>query len=498
MRSFFKPKKKHERKDSENIGITQLFDNYEKNLLLMKEIFQNDDTIVFHEFLQSQSEDIRICVVYTIGMADQKEINRNIIGAIQNSSEISINSKDPINTLRKQILHFGNIKVLSDVDKIAGSILYGDTLILVEDCATALVIDSKGFKLRDISEPLSENAVRGPRDSFTESLIINTSLIRRRISNPDLKFHFSILGSQTKTRICICHINGLSNKEALQELYKRLEKINLDGIIESGYIEESIRDNPLSLFSTVGHTERPDKIVANLLEGRIAIIVDGTPNVLSVPFLFIEYFQISEDYYSNFIVGSTNRLLRWGAFFLSTSIPALYVALTAFQQEMLHTPLLLTINASRVDVPFPTVIETLVMIFVFEILREGGSRLPAEVGSTISFVGAVVIGDAAVNAKFVSAPIVIVVAMTGLSNFLIPKLMGSLSIIRVVLLIMAGTLGFYGYLFGIIGLSVHLLSMQSFGIPYLLNISTLSMYDVKDTAIRIPWWLTRFRHKKQS
>ncbi|RCX13000.1 spore germination protein KA [Anaerobacterium chartisolvens] len=465
---------------------------------MFRQIFQNDDTIVFHELLPLNNDNVRICVVYTVGMADQKEISKGLISAVLNSPEGSLNRENMVNSLKKQIISCGNIEINSDVDKIVGSILYGDTLIIADNCPEALIVDLKGLKLRDISEPLSENVVRGPRDAFTESLIINTSLIRRRVNNPNLKFRFDFLGTQTKTRICICHINGLSNDKILQEVNDRIKNIRLDAVLESGYIEEIIRDHPLSLFSTVGHTERPDKLVSGLLEGRIAIIVDGTPIALTVPFLFSEYFQSSEDYYNDFISGSVNRLLRWGAFFLSTSIPAIYVALTSFRKEIIPTPLLLTISASRVDVPFPTIIEMFIMVVVFEILREGGSRLPVAVGSTISFVGAVVIGDAAVNAKFVSAPIVIIVAVTGLSNFLIPKLMSSLSIVRIILLLFSGVIGFYGYLFGAICLFIHLLSMNSFGVPYMLSISSLNAFEAKDTGIRVPWWVLRFRAKKQS
>lgn len=486
MFNFLNTKK--ENNNSENIHVTQLYGNYDKNIALFKEIFQADDTIIFHELLTTISYNIRICIIYTIGMADQREINKNLIGSILNSNKTSFSGKNLVGILKKQIIRFGNSKEISDVDKIVGAILYGDTFILIEDYATGLVIESKGFESRKISEPLSENVVRGPRDSFTETLLINTSLIRRRINNSALKFSFDVLGTKTRTKICICYIDGLANIKILQELTNRLNKIHLDSILDSGYVEEMIKDSPLSPFSTVGHSERPDKIVANLLLGRIAIMIDGTPIVITVPFLFNEYFQSSEDYYNDFLTGSTNRLLRWSAFFLSTSIPALYIALTDFHKEMIPTPLLINISAARSTIPFPTIIEAFIMLFIFEILREGGSRLPSSIGSTISFVGAVVIGDAAVNAKFVSAPIVIVIALTGLSNFLIPKLMGPLIFIRTFMLLLAGILGLYGYLFGLMGLFIHLLSMYSFGIPYMLNISTLDKLDIKDTFIRVPWW----------
>ncbi len=473
--------------------VTSLHDSFEKNRSLFKGIFQKDDAIIYRNLDIKNAAGVKICIIFAKDMVDSLELNKNVIEPLLEQDKAI--DKDNMLEYIENTVTYANIEISSDVDKIVGSVLYGDTLILAGDSSKALLADTKGFKIRSISEPLSENVVRGPRDAFTESILINISLIRRRITNPDLKFRFRSLGKRTKTKICVCYLESLANPKILKELNKRLEDIDIDSILESGYVEEFIRDSPLSPFSTIGHTERPDKVAGNILEGRIGLIVDGTPFVLTLPFIFMEYFQSGEDYYYNFFYASINRLLRWFAFFLSTSVPAIYVALTTFHQEMVPTPLLLSIYASREGVPFPTIVEAILMLAAFEILREGGARLPAPIGTTISFVGAIVLGEAAVVAKIVSAPIVIIVALTGLSNFLIPKMIGVLNIIRIIFLGLAAFLGLYGYIFGIIGLFIHLMSMRSFGIPYMANIGSLDFQDVKDTVIRSPWWVMNYRPK---
>ncbi len=232
-----------------------------------------------------------------------------------------------------------------------------------------------------------------------------------------------------------------------------------------------------------------------MLEGRISILCDGTPFVSTLPYLFIEYFQASEDYYNNYIFATINRLIRIIGFFLSTSVPAIYVALTTYHQEMIPTPLLLSISAAREGVPLPTVIEAMIMLFTFEIIREAGVRLPAAIGQAVSIVGALVLGQAAVAARLISAPMVIVTALTGISSFLTPQMIETLILIRFILLALSSFLGLYGYIFGIIGIFIHLMSLRSFGVPYMLNVSPINKQDVKDTAIRAPWWYMYYRPK---
>ncbi|MED4797818.1 spore germination protein, partial [Priestia megaterium] len=266
----------------------------------------------------------------------------------------------------------------------------------------------------------SQTVVRGPRDSFTETLRTNTALIRRRIKSPKLWIESQQIGEFTKTDIALVYIDGIADEQVIQEVKERLSKIDIDGILESGYIEELIQDEDYTPFPTMHNTERPDSVAAGLLEGRIAILVDGTPFVLMVPALFIQFFQAAEDYYQRADISTLIRLMRYMAFFLALLTPSAYIALTTFHQEMLPFALLISIAAQREGVPFPAIIEAFIMEITFEILREAGVRLPRAVGSAISIVGALVLGEAAVQAGLVSPAMVIVVSITAISNFVSP------------------------------------------------------------------------------
>jgi spore germination protein KA len=323
----------------------------------------------------------------------------------------------------------------------------------------------------------------------------NLTQIRRRLKTPDLKFTFRTLWSRTRTKAAICYIDGLVNEKILQELLERLDGINIDGILDTGYIQEVIKDSPLSPFNTIGNTERPDVVVGKLLEGRIALVLDGTPFALTLPYVFIEYFQVNEDYYNNFYYASISRLIRILGSVITISAPAIYIALTTHHLELIPSPLLLSISAARYGIPFPTVIEAIMLLFVFEILRETGLRIMPNIGQTSSTVGALVLGQAAVQAHLVSAPIIIVVAITGITDLLIPQLKGASLIMRFTLLFLSCFSGLYGYIFGIIFLLIHLFGIRSFGIPYMMDFNSFNAQDLKDTVIRAPWWYMQNRPK---
>ncbi|WIF95766.1 spore germination protein [Caminicella sporogenes] len=474
----------------------KLTKSLDENINLFKSIHDNDETIIYRRFESKASSSIKFCILFDVNLSKIDEINDGIIKPIISSKlGTNIPRKKRIDYILTKVILSCDCRRASDIDEIDGFLLYGNTILLIDGVDEAILINTRNWKQRAITEPMSERVIRGPKDGFTESIDVNYTLIRRRIRSPDLKFRFREIGKESKTRICICYIEGIASEKIIKELDKRIKKINIDGIIESAYIEELIKDSPLSPFETIGNTERPDIVAARLLEGRIALIVDGTPNVLTLPYLFMEYFQSNEDYYQHFIYASINRIIKVLGFFISTSIPAIYVALTTFHQEMIPTPLLLSISAAREGVPFPTIVEALLMLFAFEIIREGGVRLPAPIGSSISFIGAIILGSAAVEAKFVSAPIVIVVAVTGFSNFLLPKMLGPILVVRTIFLLLSAFLGLYGYIFGIIGLLIHLMSMRSFGVPYMSNLDSLSEQEIKDTAIRAPWWIMNYRSK---
>lgn len=470
-----------------NLKLTKSLD---KNIDIFKKIFNKNDTIKFR-MLENYDNKLKCCIIFNDGMIKPDKIHEGISKPIINSKV----TDTKIDTVLNKILYIPEGEISNNIDEMVSSVLYGDTVILVDKNDKAIIADTKGWQTRAISQPETEVSLKGPKEGFTESIIMNLSLIRRKIVNPDLKFVFRELGRVTKTKICICYIEGIASDKILRELNERLNKIDIDGILAAGYIEELIKDAPLSPFQTTGYTERPDVVAGNLLEGRIAIVIDGTPVVITLPFIFMEYFQANEDYYQNFIFSSINRIMRFIAFFLTTSIPAIYVALVTYHQEMIPTPLIISIFAAREGIPFPTVFEALAMLFAFEIMREAGVRLPRPIGQSISIVGALILGEAAVTARLISAPMVIITALTGISAFLIPKMLGPLIIVRTVFLILASFLGLYGYIFGVIGLFIHLMSMRSFGVPYMLNMGSINKQDIKDTVIRAPWWYMYYRPK---
>jgi spore germination protein KA len=468
--------------------------NLQHNIKVFKEIFNQDETFITRQLENQIDNSYRCCIVFIEGIVNDEIVNENIIEPIVKNQFLSYQN-NTIDTLRSQVIVSNNIEKVSDIEKLVEAILNGDTVLLLEGSDEALIISSKGWQTRSVETPPSEVILRGPREGFTESLVTNLTQIRRRLKTPDLKFTFRTLGARSRTNAAICYLDGLVNEKILQELLKRLDDINIDGILDTGYIQEMIKDAPHSPFETIGNTERPDIVAANLLEGRIALVLDGTPFALTLPYVFIEYFQINEDYYNNFFHSSINRLIRVLGFIITISAPAVYVALATYHQELIPSPLLLSISAARYGVPFPTIVEAILLLFVFEVLREVGLRIIPNIGQTTSTVGALVLGQAAVEASLVSAPIIIIVAITGITDLLIPPLKGASIIIRSVLLLLSSFLGLYGYIFGILLWLIHLFGMRSFGIPYMLNFNSFNPLDLKDTFIRAPWWYMQYRPK---
>jgi spore germination protein KA len=281
----------------------------------------------------------------------------------------------------------------------------------------------------------------------------------------------------------------------MKELENRLDQIEIDAILDSGYIQELIKDEPFSPFDTVGASERPDVIAAKILEGRIALFVDGSPFVLTVPYVLAEGVQANEDYYTNYIYSSINRLFRSLGSILAICIPGLYQAVSTFHQEMLPTPLLLSIAASRQGVPFPTILSLVLMLIIFDVLREAGTRMPSAIGQAVNIVGTLVLGQAAVEAKLVSAPVVIITALTGILTLMNTSLIGAAIILRFFILFASSILGIYGFIFAFILVIIHLMNIRSFGVPFMLNLTSVKNHNGQDIWIRSPWWSMTLRPK---
>jgi spore germination protein KA len=478
---------------------SELSTDLEKNLDTLRNVLGSSNDIVIRKFKFGCDKQSNGALVYVDGLVNTETIDYNIMKPLMYDvcliSEKAYSDTSNIDIIQETLLSVSSVQKITSLGNLLEGLLSGIAILFVDGSKEALGIIVKKWEIRNIEQPETENVVRGPREGFTETLRINTTLLRRKIRNPDLHFETFIIGEETRTEVCIAYIKGIVNPKLILEVKKRLNGIQTDTVLESGYIEAFIEDAPYSIFATIGNSEKPDTVAAKILEGRVAIFVDGTPFVLTVPMLFIENFQSSEDYYSRPFFSSLVRTLRFFSFALSVLAPALYVALSTFHQELIPTTLLLTMAAAHEGVPFPSVMEAGMMIIMFEILREGGIRLPRPVGSTISIVGALVIGESAVTAGLIGAPMVIVLAITAVSSFVVPAQIDAGSIIRFILLILAGFTGGYGIAIGLLGFLIHLASLRSFGTPYLSPLAPLSTGDLKDSIVRVPLWamLTRPR-----
>lgn len=481
----------NEEGDQEVVVDIQVAKKLQENLSYIEKRLGKSSDFVCRKIRLGSEDKIEAAIVYIEGLVDKTSISENILRPLMIDTRLVANEDTAVNIVKvieTNTITSGDIRYTADLDCLIDSLLTGETGILINSSKKALIIATRGWEARGIQQPETEVVVRGPREGFTETLRTNTSQLRRKIHNPNLIFEAMKLGKQTKTEICIAYIKGLVNDKLVEEIKRRLEGIETDAILESGYIEEFIEDAPFSPFPTIANTERPDVAAAKLLEGRAAILIDGTPFVLTVPMLFVESLQISEDYYSRPFYATIIRWIRIIALFISILLPATYVALATFHQEIIPTPLLITMIAASEGTPFPVFMAAIFMGIVFEILREAGVRLPRPVGQAVSIVGALVIGEAAVSAGLISAPLVIMVALTAISSFVVSPQADAATVLRFILVMLAGSLGAFGIIIGLLGLLVHMTSLRSFGVPYLSPLAPLSLRDLKDVLVRSPLW----------
>lgn len=463
------------------------------NLSLIQQKTGDSTDIVIRLLKLGSHSEIKAAIVYIAGLADEQAIHDFIIEPMINNQNLQekLTRQPTLELIAEEGIALSSIKLLSDWNTLFSSFTSGETIILVDGINRVLSASAKGGERRSIQEPATQQSVRGSRESFTESLGTNTAMVRRIVKSPDLWIESIKIGKVTKTDVAIMYLNGIADSDIIKEVRTRLKNIDIDSILESGYIEQLIEDQTVTTFPTLYHTERPDIVAGNLLEGRVAIFVDGTPFVLLAPALFIQFFQAVDDYYMRFDIATALRFLRVLIFFISLIAPASYIAATTFHQEMIPTQLLVVVAAQREAVPFPAVVEALVMEITFEILREAGIRMPKAIGSAVSIVGALVIGQAAVQAGIVSPAMVIIVAITAIASFATPSFAIAISarLIRFLFMLVAATFGFYGIILGIIMLIVHLCSLRSFGIPYTAPLAPFIPANLKDTVVRAPWWM---------
>ncbi|MGO4107076.1 spore germination protein [Paenibacillus sp. YAF4_2] len=426
------------------------------------------------------------------GMQNERVLNMKIMEFLMFKATDDLLA-DP--SKAEDLLPFSSLSTISDIDNFNRSVLFGHAGLLIEGMPYGLLIEFPNGANRSIEEPVSEALIRGPRLGFSEVLSENTSMLRRQGFSDQLEMKSYRVGTRLQKDLVLAYMKDIVNPDLLQEVQTRVSNLNSDFLADSGYIEQLIEDNYLSPFQQVQNTERPDRVINALLEGRIAILLDGTPFALIVPVTFSMLIQTPEDYYERWIPGSLLRMLRFGAAFVALMGPALYISLIAFHPGLIPTELALSIIETRQGVPFPALIEVLILEVSIEILREAGIRLPKPIGPAMGIVGGLIIGDAAVQAGIVSPFLVIVVAVTAISSFSIPTYSAgvTLRLLRFLGMLFAAFLGMFGTVLFFLLLCSHLTKLKSFGVPYLTPASPFRATDWKDLFFRAPLSLMKRR-----
>ncbi len=473
----------------------------ETNQTKLETLLERCSDAVFRKFVIGEQPPIRCLLLYFDGLVQRKMLDDNIIKSLLLDVQMTNNPKDELEqgdvltAVEQHIINVAELDRISTIQEVIYHISSGDTVLLIDGCSQALVAGTRGWDSRNVNTPENELVIYGPKEGFIENLRSNTALIRRRLKSSNFKIENLVIGRITQTDVVLCYIDNIAPPQLVDEVRKRLQQIDIDAVLDSNYIQELIMDNKSTIFSQTEQTEKPDRATAHLLEGKICILVDGSPMALVLPVTFPRYWISPEDYYIHYIPASLFRIGRFLAFLVALTLPSIYVAVISYHQEMVPTALYLTIAASRQGVPFPSFVEAFLLEMTFEMLREAGLRLPRAVGPAVSIVGALIIGDAAVRAGLVSTPMVVIIAFTGIASFVAPSYNAGIIVrtVRFVFLAAAALLGFLGIMIVFIIMLIRMASLSSFGMPYLAPMAPLNMQEVTDVILRRPWFKMRKR-----
>ncbi|AZN42910.1 spore germination protein [Paenibacillus albus] len=447
---------------------------------LQARLSQSPDLVTRRIPIKASGE--RAALIYLDSLTDKVSINHDVLRPLMHETAV-----DP---QIENIVTVGRMKTETDLYQIEKAILQGYSILLVENTGTAYLLCTHGWPQRAIEDPQLEASLKGAHQGFVETSSQNIALIRRYIPNREMKMIEMQVGERGMTTVSILYLADVANPEVLQELVERIKRVDIDAILSSGELEEYIEDNPYSPFPQFTSTERPDSVASQILQGRLAMVVDKSPEVLIGPANFAMFFQSVDDYSIRWQVSSFIRLLRFAAFFLTIFLPAFYIAVISYNFEVIPLKLLLSVGQSRQGVPFPPIVEALIMELTLEMLKEAGIRLPAPIGQTVGIVGAIVIGQATVQAGVVSNIMVIVVSLTALSSFIIPNndMSAAIRLIRFPMMLAAFLYGLLGVGIGMLVVLGHLIALESLGTPYFSPFGPLRFSDMKDSIIRLPMW----------
>ena len=442
--------------------------------LKIKSLIKSDD-VEFMDFFIGKT---RAVLIFLKDMVDKTALGELVLRPLaQLSSEIS---KDTITATTL----YPEKEFIYTIHQIVDEVVDGNVTLLIDKKNFAVCFSLKKFPQRSITEPPTSTVIKGPREGFVESLPVNVSMMRRRIKSHNLKFENMIIGRYSKTPICICYVSGIVDKKLVKMLKNKLSLIDTDAILDSSYLSKFLGEKKASIFKQVGNTEKPDILSAKILEGRVAILVDGSPIALTVPYLLVEDFQSPSDYYNSSYSATLARFLRLLSVTISIFLPAYYVSAELFHLQLIPLSFLLTIVNSLKGIPLSPSFEMFFTLLIFEILNEASVRMPKYVGMVVSIVGGLVLGETAVTAGIISAPTLMIIALSGICLYTVPELEQTFSILRFVMLIVAGSLGGYGLIVSIVLLLLYLVSFESFGTPVLAPFSPLIAKDLKDGFIK--------------
>ncbi len=460
--------------------------NLQENFETFQKIFQDNCMIVFRYLENALDPDAKAVAIFGDGLVGASLVNDYVVKPFVGNTHLS-GQEDKLSFVKNSVLQSNDIVVITEYEDCIKRLFSGDVIFFLDGYDTPLAVNARFPATRSISEPENEKSLKGPREGFCELILFNTALLMRRLKNDRLKLESFTLGNRTHTPVVMAYIDGICHPALIAQIRNQLSAMDTDAITDTNQIAELLKSKPYSPFKTTGSTERPDVIANKLLEGRIAIIADGTPQVITVPFLFNEYFQSSDDYSINFYFGSISRLLRYLSFLIAIFLPAVYLACVKFQPEILPEKLLYSISASRMSVPLSSTMELLVFLIFFEILREASTRTPSAIGQTLSIAGALILGQTAVEANFISVPAIIIVAISGLCSNVLPQMRGALLICRFGILILASIIGIYGVVLGAAAIIVHLSEITVADTSYLNEMLPTSKHSFWDIYIRGPY-----------
>ena len=422
------------------------------------------------------------------GLVDKEQLSQSVLNPLLTFDYGARDSAAVSVIAYSSVMASSDVIKLSSADEIVTYITSGFAVLMIDGAEELYAVGVQGYSFRGVSEPESEVVQRGSREGFTEPLRVNMSMIRRRMKTPDLKFEQMTVGTDSKTQLMICYLQSQVSLDLLNKLKNRLSGCNLETVLASGYLSDYLEDNGSgSLFSGVGISERPDTVCGKLTEGRIAIIVDGTPAVMIVPHLFVEEFQSVDDYSNRTYYAAFIRLMKYLSFFVSVFLPGLYVALAQFHPEYFPTWLLINTSESLAQTPFPVTAEVLAITVVYEIMKEAGLRIPKSLGHAVSIVGALVIGDSAVNAGIISASTLMVVATAAICGYVTSPLYPPIMMLRMLFIVVGGFTGLWGITLATAVVLIGMCAKTSLGVPYLSSLSPFSLRRMRDVFIRAGW-----------